>query len=180
VTSSSYGPASYIVSGTNSVGTGPWVQLPVEWQDNPATRPGFCGEYVRVKHFNIPWGNTSRFTTEQFGGFTPETVFVMEMTVPFAPNTYASPGNTSLAEYNGPPAVRHMTLSKTPCDFRAPDSTGVNGPFAASSGSVVLVTWNVNAAPAALVPGQTYYFSFRNLSCGQSSCEASTTTNWPH
>lgn len=73
-----------------------------------------------------------------------------------------------------------MSLSKTPCDFRAPDVTGVNGPFAASSGSVVLVTWNVNASPLSLLPGQTYYFNFRNLSCGQDSCEASTTTNWPH
>lgn len=180
VTSSSYGNAGYIVQGTNSVGTGPWVQVIVEWQDNPATRPGFCGQYDRVKHFGIPWGSIVRYTTAQYGGFTPETVFVMEMTVPFAPTSYAGGGNTSLAEYNGPPAPRHMTLSKTPCDFRAPDVTGVNGPLAASSGTVVFVGWNVNAAPLALVPGQTYYFSFRNLSCGQDSCEASTTTNWPH
>jgi len=180
VTSNSAGNASYIVSGTNAAGTGPWVQSAVEWQSSPGSRPGFCGEYERVKFFTMPWGSLTRFTTAQYGGFTPETVFVMAMTVPSTPGTYSAPGNTSLAEYNGPPSYRHMTLSTTQCDFRAPDPTGMNGPLAANAGTVAYIPWNVGAAPAALVPGQTYYFSFRNMSCGQDSCEASTTTNWPH
>ena len=180
VTSSSYGNASYIVSGTNSVGTGQWAQLPVEWQDDPATRPGFCGEYVRVKHFDIPWGSITRYTTAQYGGFTPETVFVMEMTVPSAPNTYAAQGNTSLAEYNGPPHAETHVAVEDAVRFPCAGRDGRQWPLAASSGMSVSSAWNVNAAPVALVPGQTYYFNFRNLSCGQDSCEASTTTNWPH
>ena len=180
VSASIPGNTRYIVSGINSAGTGPWVPVDIEWQDNPASRPGFCGQYQRVKHFTIPWGSLPRYDTAEYGGFTPETVFVMAMTVPATPSTYGTAGYTSLAEYRGPPTLRHMTLSNTQCDFRTPDPAGVNGPFAANSGTAVLVNWNVGAAPVALTPGQTYYFNFRNLGCGQSSCEASTTTNWPH
>lgn len=180
VSSPTMGVARYIVQATNGAGTGPWTQAEIEWQDNPASRPGFCGDYVRVKYITMPWGSLERFRTDVYGGFTPETVFVVSMTVPASPATYAAPGITSLAEYNGPPALRHMTLSKTQCDFRSPDGTGVNGPLAADGGLAVLVNWNVGAQPAALVPGQTYYFNFRNQACGQDACEASTTTNWPH
>ena len=179
VTSSTAGPGRYIVTGTNSVGSGPWVQLDMEWQ-NSAAYGGFCGQYVRVKEFGMPWGSSDRFVTGDYGGFTDETVFVVDVTIPSSPSSYGTPGYTSLAEYKGPPAYRHMTLSKTKCDFRTPDPTGVNGPFDASAGPSVLINWNVGAQPLALTPGQTYYFNVRNLGCGQASCEASMSSTWPH
>lgn len=180
VTSSSSGIGRYIVQATNSIGTGPWVQAEVEWQDNPASRPGFCGQYDRIKYITMPWGSVERFTTVAYGGFSPETVFVVSVTVPAAPAAYATAGITSLAEYNGPPALRQMSLSKSPCDFRTPDPSGANGPFAGDAGVAVILNWNVGAQPVGLQPGQTYYFNFKNNSCGQDFCEASTTTNWPH
>jgi hypothetical protein len=179
VTSPSAGVTRYIVTPSNSYGTGPWVQTDVEWQ-NSAAFGGFCGQYARVKEFAIPWGDTSRYATANYGGFSPETVFVVAISVPSSPTAYATPGYTSLAEFNGPPAYRQMTLSSTPCDFRNPDPAGVNGPYAAGTGTAVLINWNVGGAPVALVPGRTYYFNFQNLGCGQDWCDASTSTNWPH
>jgi len=177
--SSTQGVTRYIVSGINSVGTGPYVAVDVEWQ-NSAAFGGFCGQYERVKKVVIPWGDSTRYTTDVYGSFTGETVFIFQVTVPGSPSSYATAGYTSLAEYRGPPAYRHMTLSKQPCDFRNPDPTGVNGPLGASAGTAVIIDWNVGALPIGLTPGQTYYFSVRNLGCGQDSCDASTSVNWPH
>jgi hypothetical protein len=47
-------------------------------------------------------------------------------------------------------------------------------------GTAPLITWNVGAPPFSLVAGRTYYFNFRNDGCGQGSCNASTSTSWPH
>jgi len=85
-----------------------------------------------------------------------------------------------VAEYQGPPTPRHMTLSRSPCDFRPVDPTGENGPLAESGGTATLINWNVGAEPLALVAGETYYFNYRNTNCAQASCDASTSTNWPH
>ena len=169
----------YIVTPANAYGTGPWVESGVEWQ-NSAAFGGSCGSYARVKLITIPWGNTARFNTQDYGGFTPETVFVVQMTVPSSPASYAAGGYSSFAEYNGPPTLRAMTLSTSPCDFRATDPTGVNGPFVETQGTATLINWNVGAPPIGLVPGRTYYFNARNLGCGQDSCEATTSTIWPH
>ena len=43
-----------------------------------------------------------------------------------------------------------------------PDPTGANGPFDVSNGKQATIYWNVGTQPAALMPGQTYYFNFRN------------------
>jgi len=179
VTSSSAITARYIVTPSNSYGNGPWVQTDVEWQ-NSAAFGGFCSQYGRIKQFSIPWGDGTRYNTANYGGFTPETVFVIAVSVPSSPASYSSPGYTSLAEFNGPPTYRHMTLSNTPCDFRDPDPSGVNGPYGASAGPATLINWNVGALPIGLIAGRTYYFNVRNLGCGQDNCEASTSTSWPH
>ena len=167
--------------GVNAFGTGPRAELQVEWRNNvPGYTAGFCGQYSRAKRIVIPWGSTERYNTVDYGGFPADMVVVIEVSVPASPPSYATAGYTSLAEFNGVPAYRHMTLSKTACDFRDPDPTGTNGPFAASAGTAVLIGWNVGAPPVGLVAGQTYYFSVRNLSCGQLTCEATTSTTWPH
>ena len=179
VTSGSATLLRYIVTPANGYGTGPWVETGVEWQ-NSAAFGGFCSQYARIKQISIPWGNTARFNTQDYGGFSPETVFVVQMVVPSTPATYAAGGYTSFAEYNGPPTLRHMTLSSTPCDFRSPDPSGVNGPFVSTQGTATLINWNVGAPPVSLVPGSVYYFNARNLGCGQDFCEATTSTIWPH
>jgi len=179
VTSSSAALLRYLVTPANSYGTGPWVETGVEWQ-NSAAFGGFCSQYARIKQVPIVWGNFARFNTEDYGHFSIETVLVVPLVVPSTPASYAAAGYSSLVEYNGPPALRHMTLSNTPCDFRAPDPSGVNGPLVAIQGSAVLINWNVGVPPVSLVPGSTYYFNFRNLDCGQEFCDATTSTIWPH
>ena len=179
VTSNSGVLLRYIVTPANSYGTGPWVETGIEWQ-NSAAFGGFCGQYARVKQFSIPWGNFARFNTVDYGGFTPETVFVVQVAMPATPASYAAGGYTSFAEYNGPPTLRHMTLSTSPCDFRSPDPTGATGPLVATQGTATLINWNVGAPPLSLVPGQVYYFNARNLGCAQDTCEATTSTIWPH
>jgi hypothetical protein len=178
VTSGSPGLLRYIVTPANSYGTGPWVETGVEWQ-NSAAFGGYCSEYARIKLISIPWGNVGRLYTSDYGGFSAETVFVVRMVVPSTPASYAAAGYTTFAEFNGPPALRHMTLSSTPCDFRSPDPSGANGPFVATQGTSTLINWNVGAPPVSLVAGSVYYFNARNLSCGQDFCEAATETIWP-
>ena len=91
-----------------------------------------------------------------------------------------------MAEYGDPATSRHMTLSKSKCDFRAPDSSGNNGPFAVSLGNYPQIDFNVGVQPAALVPGQTYYMNWRNwypglgISCFTGTCNADITNiPWP-
>jgi hypothetical protein len=140
-----------------------------------------CVDYADVVMFpEIPYNDYSRRTTGAQGGFPPDRIFVLPMTLAATPASYPTLGNTSMAEYQGPPTMRHMTISRSPCDFRPVDPTGVNGPLAESAGTATLIGWNVGVEPLALVPGETYYFNYRNLNCAQASCDASTSTNWPH
>ena len=87
-------------------------------------------------------------------------------------------GNVSGGEFAGEPTVRDATLSRTPCDFRPTDPTGVNGPFARSSG--ISINNQFAAQPTSggypvLQPGATYYYNVRNWQPATStiSCPAS-------
>lgn len=170
----------YHVAGVNASGAGPVAEVQVEWRGNdPGYTAGMCSQYPRAKLVSLPWGYGGRYTTIDDGGFPADMVLVFEMTVPSSPASYATAGYTSVAEYDGVPAQRHMTLSRTPCDFRDADPTGVNGPLAAAGGLTALIDWNVGAPPVALVAGQRYYFNIRNVVCGQLTCEAGFSTTWP-
>jgi hypothetical protein len=133
----------------------------------------------------VSWGDSSRHLTASIGGFYANGVIVIEFTVPSSPSSYATAGNTNMAEYGEPATTRHMTLSKSKCDFRGTDSSGNNGPFASSYGNQVGINWNVGVQPAALIPGQTYYVNVRNwdvnigASCSSTTCNAGFLTNWP-
>ncbi|MFO1315349.1 MAG: hypothetical protein U1F58_07065 [Burkholderiales bacterium] len=182
------GQVTYYVAGTNAIGTGTAAGVPVTWQAAGGGGGGgadFCGSYQNVIRTSVNWGDFSRITTGGIGGFSSDGVLVMSFTVPATPGTYPTPGYTSLAEYSGPPALRHMTLSKNACDFRPVDPTGAAGPFDASYGKQVTIYWNVGAEPIALRPGETYYFNTRNtdyngVSDCQSICNAGISTIWPH
>jgi hypothetical protein len=145
-----------------------------------AAAVNLCAAYADVVQFQaVPYNDYTRRKTSDYGGFPPDRVFVLA--VPFAavPASYASAGYTSMAEYQGPPTFRHMTLSTSPCDFRPADPSGVQGPLAESAGTATIINWNVGGAPLALKPGKTYYFNYKNLNCAQTSCDASTSINWP-
>jgi len=184
-TAAAAGAVTYGVAGVNSFGTGNVANVLVNWQSAGSGGTNFCGSYTNVVQTSVSWGDNSRMLTASMGGFKANGVIVVQFTVPSSPAGYTVAGNTSMAEYGEPATSRHMTLSKSACDFRTADSSGNNGPFAESYGTTVLIAWNVGSQPAALVPGQTYYFNFRNyygglgVSCFSTTCNASVQTNWP-
>jgi len=192
-TASVTGSVTYYVSGVNQFGTGAAAGVIVAWTTagggggGGGGGAGFCNQYSKVEQFSMAWGDSrTRYKTTDYGGFNDGTVVVASFTVPSSPASYATAGYSAWAEWGSPPTYRHLTLSKSPCDFRDPDGTGVNGPLAATAGTVPLINFNVggpagsgNDSTMSLVPGQTYYLNIRNLNCGGGSCDASTTMAWP-
>jgi hypothetical protein len=184
-TSAAAGPVTYFVAGINQFGTGGAAGIIVTWAvaggGGGGGPPGdFCSAFAKVNQVDIAWGDTSRKKTTDYGGFPQDAVLILAFTVPSSPGSYGTPGNTSMAEYQGPPAERHLTLSSSRCDFRNVDVTGIAGPVAAGGGTTPTIDWNVGGPPIGLVPGKTYYFNYRNIGCPVGNCEASTTVNWPH
>ena len=187
VTSATAGSATYFVAGTNSIGTGAAAGIPVTWQPSGGGGGGgdFCGSYPSVIRVQVEWGDYKRYTTGSLGGFDKDAVLVFSIVVPATPTSYSALGYTSLAEFQGDPAMRHMTLSKSACDFRPVDPTGANGPYEESYGKQVTIYWNVGAPPHSLEPGRTYHFSVRNrdytgASDCSSVCNAGISAIWPH
>lgn len=189
------GQVTYYVAGINSIGKGTAAGVTVNWQAGGGGGGGgadFCGSYPNVIRIPVTWGDYSRYTTRNLGGFQADGVLVFSITVPATPASYAATGYTSLAEFGGPPALRTMTVSKSACDFRPVDPTGANGPYEASYGKQVTIYWNVGTQPLALQPGQTYHFSVRNTDysgavqdCngqddGLGVCDAGISAIWPH
>lgn len=180
---SAAGSKRYSVVATNAMGNSAPVTATVDWQALPPPGGGgMCSQFTNVLEYDLAWGSLYRYKTiEQPGRFTPTTAVVISITIPPTAATYRTQGYTSFAEWNGPPALRTMTLSREKCDFRAADPTGRSGPIAATGGLTPVINWNVGngSGPSGLIPGQTYYFNLRNENCGQGSCDVSTTTNWP-
>ena len=77
-----------------------------------------------------------------------------------------------MSEFGGLPTTRQMTISSLPCDFRATDFRGVNGPLTSSNGSTASISFlavpadqvGTTGTVADLVPGRTYFVSVRNWS----------------
>ncbi len=188
-TAGAAGPQVYSVQAANTIGASVWVNTTVTWQQSTGGAD-FCGAYPNVSRVSKGWEDNGPIYTQSNGGFANDGVFVVAFTVPSSPASYGSSNHTDIAEYNGVPTYRQMTLSKSACDFRGIDSSGANGPYTQAYGNSASITWNVGAAPVALTPGQTYYFNFRNyspdlnnglggVSCATSSCNAVVQMNFP-
>jgi len=188
-TAATAGSVNYKVTASNGIGASVPANTTVTWQPS-AGGTDFCGSYSNVSRVTKNWGDNAPIYTQSNGGFAANGVFVVEFNVPSSPASYASSNFTDIAEYNGPPTFRHMTLSKSACDFRSPDPSGANGPYRQGYGNSASITWNVGAQPVSLVPGQRYYFNFRNyspdlnsgsggVSCATSSCNAVVQMNFP-
>jgi hypothetical protein len=127
-----------------------------------------CAGFPVVLPVSATWGQSYQFQSSLSGAFGSgaTTVWLFTLTVPAGTANSTVIGSFSLSEYQGPETPRQMTISKTPCDFRAKDYTGGNGPIAVANGSRVTIYYGVEApslyGPAALAAGQTYYVSARN------------------
>ncbi len=193
-TSTVAGVKTYSVTGSNAVGPSVPVGVNVDWKPN-SSGSDFCGSYSNVNRLATGWGDNTPIDTYANGGFPGDGVVVISFVAPSSPPSYASAGSTQVAEHLGVAATRQITISKSACDFRAPDSTGTNGPYHLGNGNTATVNWNVGAGPAPLAPGQTYYINIRNwsldlndgaggISClapsgGFGSCNARIQFNWP-
>lgn len=125
---------------------------------------------------DVPWGDFHRYETRLMGGFgsidmgnsgTYDNHIVVRFAVPDMPGPISRVGYFSLAEFDGNPWPRHLTLSSSPCDFRNVDPTGVNGPLTSSMGKQVTIYFEIgskaNPEPGKLIPGHTYYMNVRNF-----------------
>jgi hypothetical protein len=133
---------------------------------------------------NITWGLPA---SPSSGAFGDRMVWLFTMTVPANAPHLGSVGYFNVVENGGSPTIRQMSISTTPCDFRAPDYTGANGPVGMSQGVTVSIPYttlfpsfsDLFTGNASLVPGTTYYISVRNFStdfnsytCPNSNCFA--------
>ncbi len=186
-TSLNVGPQTYTVTASN-VPFGAGAASPpvtVTWQQSTAGSD-FCPGLPNVVRKSMLWGTANNIIdTIREGPFMSNGTYVVSFVAQGGP--YATNGRTDVSEFAGPPIFREMTLSKSSCDFRAVDPSGVNGPIVFTGGSSSLsLAWDVAAAPANLVPGTTYHFNIRNNdfflgnTCSISSCEARITVNFPY
>ncbi len=186
---SATGPQVYTIQAANAVGASTPVSTTVTWQQSTGGAD-FCGSFPDAQRVTKNWEDNNPIYTQSNGGFSSNGAYVVQFTVPSSPSSYGSVGSTDIAEFNGPPTFRHMTLSKSACDFRPVDPTGVSGPFSLGYGTSARINWNVGGQPVALVPGQTYYFNFRNfspdinggaggVSCAGNACNAIIQLNFP-
>lgn len=120
------------------------------------------------------------------GGFGDGAVWLFKLTVPPGTMPTTRIGQFQVAEYQGQPTSRQLTLSRFPCDFRPVDVYGNNGPINASNnGTTAAIQFTVGvdrSMPGVMLAGTRYYFSARNwsdfpLPNGSWSCGAGNVCN---
>jgi len=116
---------------------------------------------------SLPWGTAQGGVSNTLGSFGDNIAWVFSLSVPPGQQPTTTVGSIQVAENGGQGTTRNVTMSLTPCDFRAYDGTGVNGPIAVCrNGTTCGVQWVVGAqstARAGLKAGTTYYLNIRNF-----------------
>ena len=170
------GVHSYSVIARDAGGSSAPVTLSLNWVTS-ATPPGLCGSFPSYLYSDV---DSQSVRVESVlmppPAFAWNGVWTVRFVVP-ATMSAASVGAISSVEFSGPTIVREATISGTPCDFRATDTTGANGPVARQSGNSNTIQFAVAARPGypVLTPGGTYYYSVRNFqpATGTITCPAS-------
>ena len=167
------GVVAYSVSATNAGGTGAPAGAAVSWQSSGSIPPGFCSQYSSFLYTQAAWAENAIYTSPFFDdpAFAWNGVWVVQFNVSPAAlrGTF---GRATVAEFNGSATSRDATISTIPCDFRATDPTGANGPLSRSTGTTTnnaFVIGSPMPGIPALQPGQTYYLNVRNWSVESNS-----------
>lgn len=132
---------------------------------------GTCPGFNKTLRMTLNWQNPQRLYTQNFGGFRPGDVMVVEFTTGAISSAGSLP-RVAAAEYNSSPSNRTATLSLTPCDFGPQSTMGASAlgnsitmVFAVGSGS----GWNYYP----IVPtNTTAYVNIKNTdgaTCEQNS-----------
>lgn len=163
---SSPGAHTYSVFARNSAGASAPATLTLGWVASASPPPGFCAQFPSYLYSDVGSQSarveSARMITSP--AFAWNGVWTVRFVVPSTIGTRI--GRLSAAEFAGEPTVREATISRTPCDFRATDPSGANGPVSRTSG--ISVTNLFTADPShpgypVLQPGATYYYNLRNF-----------------
>lgn len=127
--------------------------------------------------FDIAWGDGSRHPVTLGDGS-----LYVPITVPLDAAPFAVDGFAAAFEFAGAPALREVSLSRYPADFRPRGSPGL---LLDGGGTLAAITFNVGAGVAIgevayLAPGQTYYFNVRNHVRDGSLRPSAVEIRWPH
>jgi hypothetical protein len=157
---------AYSVIARNAGGSSAPASFAINWLSSPASAPGFCSQFPSYLYSDIG-SQTVRLesTAMPSPSFAWNGAWTVRFVVPPTMSTTAF-GQMASAEFAGPAIVRQATISNSPCDFRAVDPSGANGPYASSVGSTNSLLFSINPARAGypvLAPGGTYYYNVRNF-----------------
>jgi hypothetical protein len=191
--SAAAGVQTYSISASNAGGTGPPAYASVNWQASPSPPPGLCSQYPSFLYTDEGWSNATIASRDFVDdpGFAWNGVWVVKLTIP-ASAAGTRTGRIGVVEYGGPPTPREVTLSRVPCDFRAVDPSGNNGPLLRGEGigpTDYIVLGASAGGATGLTPGDVYYYNVRNWQFETSSiscdpvikrCEALVTIVVPH
>ena len=185
------GAHTYSVFARNSNGASEPATMTLGWVSSPPSPPGLCSQFPSYVWSDVG-SQSGRVDTAALinpPGFAWNGAWAVRFVVP---STIGSRlGNLSGGEFDGPPTIREATISRTPCDFRATDPSGANGPIARASGTSVRNLFTADPARPGypvLQPGGTYYYNLRNwrpangtISCSPSPgrCDAFVDTALP-
>ncbi|HZI84284.1 MAG TPA: hypothetical protein VFF44_10245 [Casimicrobiaceae bacterium] len=173
------GPVNYSVSGSNAGGTGAPASRSVNWVATTPPPPGLCSQYPSYLFSDLGWTDAlihSRDFTDA-PGFAWNAVWVVKLSVPPDASSTQT-GKISIAEFDGPPTSREVTISRFPCDFRTPDPSGNNGPLLrdeSAGPTEFFVLGASSGGKVGLAPGLDYYVNIRNWNASTSSisCDSS-------
>ncbi len=183
------GLQTYSVRAVNSGGTGDPASANVNWVSSPPAPPGLCSQFPAALYTDFGSAGGVAYSLLSETGLQWNGVWAVRIGVPgTAPD--AAFGSLQVAEFGGPPTYREATLSRTACDFRPIDTTGLNGPLAYAFGNSASLAFIIGASTPSypgLAPGGVYYFNIRNYLSGSSTitcaspgrCDALTNVNMP-
>ena len=162
---SSPGAHTYSVFGRTVDGATSTATAILNWLPSPPAAPGLCGTYPSYLISDVG-DHSSRVESAAFTGvpgFAWNGVWTVRFVVPASIGSRI--GRLSAAEFAGEPTIREATISRTACDFRATDPTGVNGPVSRTTGSSVTNSFSADPSRTGfpvLQAGGTYYYNVRN------------------
>ena len=172
------GPHTYSVIARSAGGSSAPVTMTLNWAASAPTPPGLCNAFPSYLYSDLST-QTARVESVLMPvppAFAWNGAWTVSFTVP-ATMSASSVGSMSSAEFSGEPTFRDVTISRTPCDFRATDPSGVNGPIVRQDGisNTIRFTTAPRAGFSTLTPGGTYYYSVRNYEPGSGtiSCPSS-------
>ena len=128
------GLQTYQMVAVNAGGSSVPVTANVNWTATPLPPPGFCAQEPSLLFSEVGSDHeTVHSAYAESPGFAWNGAWVVRFTVPATAHA-GQTGFGIVAEYDGPPTFRELTISTTACDFRASDPTGANGPLARNYG----------------------------------------------